>query len=72
MAELVSLRTPAVLQAESVNRCLDDARDKGFQSILIIGVMADGTFCTSSSQLKGRLQLIGALECIKHDVLDLE
>jgi len=72
MAELVLLKTPGVLQAESVNKCLDDARDKSFQSILIVGIMADGSFCTSSSQLKGKLQLLGALECIKHDVLDLE
>jgi len=72
MAEIIPLKTPCVLQAESVNKCLDDARDKAFQSILIIGVMADGSFCTSSSQLKGKLQLIGAIECIKHDILDLE
>ena len=72
MADIVTLKTPGVLQAESVNRCLDDARDKAFQSILIVGMMADGTFHTSSSQIKGKLQLLGALECIKHDVLDLE
>ena len=72
MAELVSLRTPAVLQAESVNKCLDEARDKSFQSILIVGIMADGSFCTSSSQLKGKLQIVGALECLKHDTLALE
>ena len=27
---------------------------------------------TSSSQLKGKLQLIGALESIKYDILELE
>ena len=72
MAKIVSLRTPAVLQAESVERCLDDAREKGFQSILIVGIMADGTFCTSSAILKGKLELLGALECLKFDILDLE
>jgi len=72
MAELVLLKTPGVLQAESVNKCLDEAREKAFQSILIVGIMADGTFCTSSSQLKGKLQIIGALESIKYDILELE
>ena len=72
MAEIVKLKTPGVLQAESVDRCLDDAREQGFESILIIGAMSDGTFHTSSSELKGKLQLIGALESIKHDILDLE
>jgi len=72
MADIVTLKTPGVLQAESVNRCLDDARDKAFQSILIVGMMADGTFCTSSAILKGKLELLGALECLKFDILDLE
>ena len=72
MADLVSLKTPDVLQSESVNDCLDRARANNFRQIVIVGVDAGGGWCTSSSGFTSRLQMVGAIEFAKHDILNLE
>jgi hypothetical protein len=66
MAEVVSLVSK---QLDSIDALLDEVRDAKPEEVLIVYITSDGTVRTRSNGTFSRMRTIGALEILKHDLL---
>jgi hypothetical protein len=68
MAEIISLQPASA--ADAINELTDVINRGGIMGVAIVAIHRDGTVTRIISQNVGdRVRLIGALECIKHDLL---
>ena len=68
MSELKVLKTPSKGEQNEVQERLQEALDREYDEVFIIG-MKDGMLCTTHSGYKSIEQKLGLLEILKHNLI---
>ena len=70
MSKLSALIVGQSACRQDTNRILKVARRKGLETVVIVGMRADGSVWSVSSAGTSHLKTLGALELAKHDILE--